>query len=63
MTGFDQNTINILTNIANTIGNDPNFISDIWADLNLKDYISQTYSRVYIDNLINNYYNKSQVDV
>ena len=62
VTGFDQNAINILTNIANVIGNDPNFISDIWTELNLKAYISQTYSRVYIDNLISNYYSKSQID-
>ena len=31
-------------------------------ELSLKAYISETYSRVYIDNLISNYYNKSKVD-
>ena len=62
VTGFDQNTINILTNIANAIGNNSNWYQDILDELNLKAYISQTYSRVYIDNLISNYYNKTQVD-
>ena len=62
VTGFDQNTINILTNIANAIGNNSNWYQDILDELNLKAYISQTYSRVYIDNLISNYYSKSQID-
>ena len=62
VTGFDQNTINILTNIANAIGNNSNWYQDILDALNLKAFISQTYSRVYIDNLISNYYNKTQVD-
>ena len=62
VTGFDQNTINILTNVANAIGNNSNWYQDILDELNLKAYISQTYSRVYIDNLISNYYSKSQID-
>ena len=62
VTGFDQNTINVLINIANAIGNNSNWYQDLLDELNLKAYISQTYSRVYIDNLISNYYSKSQID-
>ena len=62
VSGIDQNTLNILTTIANTIGNNGNWYQDILDALNLKANIANTYSRVYIDNLISNYYTKSVID-
>ena len=44
ITAFDQNTINILINIANQIGNNANWYQDILDALNLKAFISQTCS-------------------
>ena len=62
VTGFDSTTINILTNIANQIGNNSTWYQDIIDAINLRALISLTYSTTYIDNLIANYYNKDEVD-
>ena len=62
VTGFGSTIINNITSIANQIPNNTNWYQDILDELNLKAYISQTYSRTYIDNLIANYYNKDEVN-
>ena len=62
VTGFGSTIINNITSIANQIPNNTNWYQDILDELNLKAYISQTYSRTYIDNLIANYYDKNDVD-
>ena len=60
--GLDPATIIILQDIANSIPNNSNWYQDILNELSLKAYISETYSRTYIDNLIGDYYTKSQTD-
>ena len=60
--GLDPATIIILQDIANSIPNNSNWYQDILNELSLRAYISQTYSRTYIDNLIANYYLKSELD-
>ena len=49
VTGFDQNTINELVNIAAVIPNNTNWYQDILGALDLRALISETYSRTYID--------------
>ena len=50
VTGFNTTVINNITNISNQIPNNSTWYQDILDELNLKAYISQTYSRTYIDN-------------
>ena len=50
VTGFDQATIDILTNIANTMGNLPStWYTDLVNSINLKRNITDSYSITYIN--------------
>ena len=60
--GLDPATIIILQDIASTIGNNSTFFTDIYDPIALKSNLSETYSRTYINNLISDYYTKSQTD-
>ena len=62
VSGIDQNIINDLTNISNQLPSDSNWYQNILDELNLRAFTSLTYSRTYIDNLIENYYTKGQVN-
>jgi len=58
--GISPEDLNTLQEIANAIGNDANFITTINNELNLKRNISDSYDKVYIDNLFGGYYNQTQ---
>ena len=60
ITGFDQATIDILTNIANTMSGLPStWYTDLVNSINLKRDINDSYSITYINN---NFYNKTTID-
>ena len=60
VTGFDQATIDILTNIANTMGGLPStWYTDLVNSINLKRNITDSYSITYINS---NFYNKTTID-
>ena len=57
ITGFDQATIDILTNIANTMSGLPStWYTDLVNSINLKRNISDSYSITHIDT---NFYKKN----
>jgi len=60
--GLPPDTLNTLQEIANAIGNDSDFFNTINAELNLKRNIADSYDKTYIDNLISNYYTKSEIN-
>ena len=60
--GLAPETLNTLQKIAESIGNDSDFISTINTQLNLKRNIADSYDKTYIDNLISNYYTKSEIN-
>ena len=62
VSGIDQNIINDLTNISNQLPSNTDWYQNILDELNLRAFTSLTYSRTYIDNLIENYYTKGQVN-
>ena len=60
VTGFDQATIDILTNIANTMSGLPStWYTDLVNSINLKRDINDSYSITYIDS---NFYNKTTIN-
>ena len=60
--GIAPTTLDTLQEIANAIGNDADFINTINTQLNLKRNIADSYDKTYIDNLISNYYTKSEIN-
>jgi hypothetical protein len=61
--GIPPETLNTLQELAEALGNDSDFINTINAQLALKASISNTYDKVYINNLIGNYYIKSDIEL
>ena len=58
--GLSPETLNTLEKIANAIGNDANYFNTINAQLSLKANSSNVYDKIYINNLITNYYTIEQ---
>ena len=62
ITGLPPETLNTLQKIADAIHDDPEFFNYVNTQLNLKRNIADSYDKYYIDNLINLYYTKLQID-
>ena len=60
--GIPPDTLNTLQEIADAINNDPNFFQTINNELNLKRYITDSYSKTDVNTLLLNHYTKTESD-
>ena len=62
ITGIPPSTLNSIEKVATALNNNPDFFNYVNQQLTLKRNISDSYDKNYINTLITNYYNKTQVD-
>jgi hypothetical protein len=60
--GLPPDTLNTLQELANAIGNDPNFFQYVRDQLDLNRNVVDSYDKKYINTLIEGYYTKLQID-
>ena len=61
--GRPPSTLNTLQKIAGSINNDPFVYQTLVGLINAKAPTSDVYNKAYINNLIANYYTRSEVDL
>jgi hypothetical protein len=60
--GLPPDTLNTLQKLATALNNNPDFFNYVNQQLFLKRNVADSYDKNYINTLITNYYNKTQVD-
>ena len=61
--GRPPSTLNTLQKIASSINNDPSVYQTLLGLINAKAPTSDVYNKEYINELISNYYTRSEVDI
>ena len=62
LVGIAPETLNTLQEIAQSINNDNNFFQTIDNQLNFKRNITDSYSKIEINNTFTNYYDKTYIN-
>ena len=60
--GLPPSTLNTIEKLALALNNNPDFFNYVNQQLLLKRNIIDSYDKNYINNLITNYYNKTEID-
>ena len=62
ISGLPPSTLNTIEKLATALNNNPDFFNYVNQQLLLKRNIIDSYDKKYINTLITNYYNKTEID-